>query len=65
MFNSCMRICFSFFIGCSVFSLTGCGESKPAVVIDSSNQDAIQEYEAMIAAEEKAANEGMAASSGQ
>lgn len=54
------NLLFLSFVLLAIPTLIGCGSEGPASVVDGSDTDAIAEYEALIAAEEKAANSGMA-----
>jgi hypothetical protein len=54
-------VCFASLIAFGACALPGCGSDEPASVVDSTDLDAIAEYERMIAEEEKAANEEMEA----
>ncbi|KLU03796.1 hypothetical protein RISK_004203 [Rhodopirellula islandica] len=54
-------VCFASLVAFGACALPGCGSDEPASVVDSTDLDAIAEYERMIAEEEKSANEGMEA----
>ncbi|MCC9641300.1 hypothetical protein LOC71_03370 [Rhodopirellula sp. JC740] len=62
MNNVFRAVCLTSMIALGIGGFTGCGSDEAASVVDSEDLDAIQEYERMIAEEEKAAQEGMEAS---